>query len=324
MHHFIVHVAFRDLFYGDSVSLETSSAAFVNGFLYSAVNCFILISGYFGIEFKWRGLMNIYLILLFYGLIDLFASVVFNGQYFTLIVLKNTLLCFSHSKYWFIQCYIALYMMAPLINRGLHQLTKKEYALILLLFSIINLYLGYYWHNSVFNLTGFTTAQFVFLYVIGGFLRQHVSESSIKSYRWASLAIYIFTSLLWGTITIVSRKTYIPHWYPWGYNNPVIVVSAIAFLCFWLSLEIKSNVVNYMAKGCLSVYILHSSTYLGENVLYGLAGNLIDMSKNHYGLFAGFVILAFLAMLTVIVILFFDCLRRLLMQPIWSFIDKWS
>lgn len=198
MHHFIVHVAFRDLFYGDSVSSETNSAAIVNGFLYSAVNCFVLISGYFGIKFKWRGLVNIYLILLFYGLIDLFASVLFNGEPLTASALKSTLLCFSHSRYWFIQCYVALYMMTPLINRGLYQLAKREYVTILLLFSVINLYLGYYWHNSIFNLTGFTTAQFVFLYIIGGYIRQFADETSLKKSRWISLGVYVLCSLIWG------------------------------------------------------------------------------------------------------------------------------
>lgn len=324
MHHFIVHVSFRDLFYGDAVNLETNFAGLVNGFLYCAVNCFVLISGYFGIRFKWKGLANVYFILLFYGLIDLCASVVWSGDSITRSTLISTILCFSHSRYWFIQCYVALYLMSPLLNRGIENMTKKEFLIVIALFSIINLYLGYYWRGLKFNENGYTTAQFVYLYLIGAFVGKHVDVSVFVKRRWWSFFIYVLCSLLWGIITVHSRNTYIPHWYPWFYNNPFVLCSALALLCFCLSFEFQSKFINTAAKGCLSVYILHCSAYLGETLLYNQVGFISSWIYNQYGLTLEFVFLFLTALVVVVVILLIDSIRRLMMLPVWHIWDKTS
>jgi Uncharacterized protein conserved in bacteria len=322
MHHFIVHVSFRDLFYGDAVDLETNAAGLVNGFLYCAVNCFVLISGFFGIRFKWKGLANFYLILLFYGLIDLFASAVWGEEIITRGTLFSTILCFSHSRYWFIQCYLALYLMSPLLNRGFEKLTKQEFLVVIALFSIINLYLGYYWRGLKFNENGYTIAQFVYLYLIGAYIGKHVDVDVLVKKRWWSFMIYVLCSLLWGVITVHSRSTYIPHWYPWSYNNPFILFSALALFCFGLSFRFQSKVINTAAKGCLSVYILHCSAFLGETLLYNQVGFYSSWVYNQFGLFAEFVSLFFMALIVVGLILLIDGLRRFMMSPVWYCWDK--
>ena len=65
LHHFIVHAAEPDLLYSTTIDPSIAVGAILNGFLYMAVNCFILISGYFGIKFKLKGVVNLYLILFF-------------------------------------------------------------------------------------------------------------------------------------------------------------------------------------------------------------------------------------------------------------------
>ncbi len=322
MHHFIVNVVFRDLFYGDSVNYETNVAALVNSFLYSAVNCFVLISGYFGIRFKWKGIFSIYLVLLFYGLIDLFSAYCFSGQSITRSSFLSTILCFSHSRLWFIQCYIALYFMSPLLNKGLERLIKREYLLVVILFSILNLYFGYYWRGEKFNLNGYTTAQFVYMYILGGYLRKYVSNTLINRTRWVNLCLYFLFSIIWGELTILSRKTYIAHWYPWSYNNIFLVLAAVSFFCFWLSFDFENKFVNYLASGCLSIYALHCSAYIGETVLYGKVGIVCEFLKQNYGLGATFLSIFIFAGVLVFAVLLVDCLRRVLMRPLWHIWDK--
>ena len=66
LHHFIIYglpVDIRTL--AMPVSAESMVGVIVTGFVYIAVNCFILLSGFYGIKFKWSGLLNLYLFIVF-------------------------------------------------------------------------------------------------------------------------------------------------------------------------------------------------------------------------------------------------------------------
>lgn len=228
MHHMIIDSLFsvpQILKTEGDINGLLGSAIIVNGFCYIAVNCFILISGYFGIKLKFRGILRLYLFCVFYSIWGFFIS----GEPFDKHWLYSIVLPFSHTKKWFITCYVVLYLLSPLLNKAIENLKKNEYILVILLLTISNMYFGYVWHK--YNTNGYNVAQFVYLYVIGGYLRKHINIHNTKSY--SLLCGYIVCVLIFGGISIVSHYFHIPYYRSFAYNNPFILLGAIFFFCFF-------------------------------------------------------------------------------------------
>lgn len=321
LHHFIVHAAEPGVLDGSSFDGSVIMGTFVNGFLYMAVNCFVLISGYFGIKFKLKGVVNIYLVLLFYGLLNSALAFVAGDGFMLKPFIRDNILCLSHCDLWFVSCYVALYLMSPLLNMAIDSLDRKQFIYILVLFTIVNLYFGYLWKSGKFNINGYTVAQFVYLYLIGAYLRKRISLDKLKKRRMLCLSCYCGISLLFGGISILDRLAHIPYWSPWDYNNPFLLASAISLFLFFLSLDIHSKYINFMAKGCLAVYVCHSEPWIMQH-LYSFISKISSIVESNACAAIEYLALAGLAISAVLLILSFDVIRRALTNPLLKVFEK--
>lgn len=249
--------------------------------MFIAVNCFVLISGYFGIKFKIKGVVN----LVFTAAVCFVATKLLdfaiiggrNGLSIRELVL-GTIFPVSHSGAWFLKCYFGLYLFSPLLNKGLDALSKKEYILVLILFTIANEYLGYFWKNDAFNVDGFNISQFVYLYIIGGYFKRFVTQQSISQRKWMWIVIYLGAAVVYAILSILGMNHYVPHWDGWKYNNPVLIIGAMSFLLFFLCLDFKSGVVNKLAASCLAIYLMQTGilfNWVGETINHLVCSNAI-------------------------------------------------
>ena len=262
------------------VGNQAYTANFIIGFTYVGVNCFLLITGWFGIDLKWRKLFNIYFVCAFYELVFFIIYLILGKAEPTLSNIANIIFPLSHSSTWFIRCYTILLLAAPLINKGLEQLDKKQYQYILLLFTIINIYFGWFWKYPQFNSDGFNIQQFVYLYIIGGYLRRYIDMDKIVSHRWLWLTMYIALAVLWGIVQNIHNFIHIvPHWNGWGYCSPVIVTQAVCLLLFFSTIRVQSRFINVFASGTMAVFIVHMNRYFGD-FLYDVCHEMVDMIGN--------------------------------------------
>ncbi len=121
------------------------------GFTYVGVNCFLLITGFFGTQFSWKKLLNLYFVCAFYELLFFVVYLLLGETTFSFSALANVVFPLSHSGTWFIRCYTLLLLFSPLINKGLESLDKKQFQYVLLLFTIANIYFGWFWKYPQFN-----------------------------------------------------------------------------------------------------------------------------------------------------------------------------
>ena len=255
-HHFICHGMANGVHSGEILYMKIFWG--LNGFVYIGVNCFILISGYFGINYRWRKLLDLYLTCVFYFLVIGMISLAIKGFTYGGIstLLLNSFLPISHNDAWFISCYFLLMLLTPLLNPALNILDKKNYQLCILLLSIINLYFGYFWKLEYSgNVSGFTLMQFVWLYVIGGYIRRYVSLDKLREHKWHLLGIYILCAIIYSTLSIYDMSHRGWHWDGWKYNNPVLVLGSIAFFMFFLTLNVKSRLINFAAASVFGMYL---------------------------------------------------------------------
>lgn len=280
------------------------------GFTYIGVNCFILITGYFGANFSWKRLLSLYLVCAFYEVVGFTVAYSHGDVVWSTKALSYIVFPLSHSNVWFVKCYVILLLLLPILNAGLERLDKKQYLYVLLLLTVLNLYFGWFHKQPNFNGDGYNVSQMVYVYVIGRYIYHYVDWEKIRTYRGYVLAVWLLLSLFWGVIQNVNNLVHVvPHWNGWAYNNPVILASAISFFMVFGCMEIKtSQVINTLAAGMFSVFLIHMNRYIGKYLFDGVREFVYSPILNH-SLGAQVFVLVVIAMVVVIGIAIIDMPR---------------
>lgn len=252
-HHFLVHgmKLWEDISWSNYILLTLDSAFYV------AVNCFVLISGYYSIRFDWKKLLRIYLLTAIIGGIGYLTHLIIDDATLGRSVIYNTVLCISHPpKTWFVQIYVFLFLFSPLINAALSSLDKGKMKQVLCLMTIVCVYIGWFWQDNV-NKGGDNLINFIWCYCIGYYLKNYFKIDRFAKIYY--LLIWILASCL-NTVLSITIDSYIPR----GHNNPLIMIAAINLFLFFRSFNFSSKYINIIAGSTLGVYLIHENTYLSR------------------------------------------------------------
>lgn len=140
-----------------------------------AVNCFVLISGYFRIKQSWKGFVNLFTQCAFYAITFSAIGLVLH-EVSLMDALKRSVFALSESGMWFIVAYFGLYLIAPLLNAGYDNLPDSKKTPMLLMMLILDVYLGYMHQSAEVSVSGYHVIHFIVLYYIGCY----ISEKPIK------------------------------------------------------------------------------------------------------------------------------------------------
>ncbi len=322
VHHFIVHSIYPEVTKGTvtwNSEIDLLIAQFLNAFCFIGVNCFILISGYFGIKLKWKGVVSLYFtcVLCFLVVIgiDYAATMILDKPYALNRTWKQFVLMFSHNNNWYITCYFILMIVSPLLNKAIEYFTKKEFTVVLVLFTILQVYFAYYWNSWAYGSSGYDIQHMVYMYLIGAYIQRYGKDYMHRSYRHKWLSIYIICSVLFGVMPLLNIN--ILHWRTFTYTNPILLIAAIAFFYFVLSFNFQSKLINYLAKSAIAVYLIQE--WLGGKGMYYLIG---DIAKD----FAPWLTLGWLLFVSggcFIGIIILDQVRRFI-QPYIERVVLWT
>lgn len=317
LHHFLLYSAFpeygKDVVNGSALSL--GAAQLLNGFLCVAVNCFVLISGYFGIKFKVKKLFSLYLMCVFYGLIGYLCHLWLGGYHVGRSILNHTLFVFSHGRWWFINCYLVLFFMAPFLNKAISSLSKKSYLSCLLLFTVLNVYFGFFWGQDHFNQYGYSAAQFVYLYLIGGYIKRFAGADFIRKNRQKWACGFALLSIIIGLTAIILHRTGHSCLKAYYYNNPLVLCSSVCFFYVFASLDFKSRFINSLASGVLAAYLIQSNEFLGGELFFPSLQSALLSVRPDIG--TEWLILVVLSLVFVFISIYIDKIRAFVMIPVW-------
>ena len=293
MHHFALNVWFPGMVRLTPQSTISGNVVLLSHCLiFIGVNCFVLISGYFGIRTSLRGFLRLYGFYAFYALLIALTQYFGDAQYSMMPlgekcfhVAVHSLMPWDNNGFWFLNAYLALFMMAPMLNAAIEGMEKPMYIRVLVLLTILNVVFGGFFSIEGLNTWGFCVAQFVYLYIIGGYIRKYISLESIKACRWHNMGVYVGSAVLWGLIVAlqVYQFPFIGRFFKaFAYNNVFVLTAAIGFFLFMLSFDIKSRTINWLSSSCLAAYLLQGSVlpyswYIGILEKYPLMQNLCFM-----------------------------------------------
>lgn len=252
------------------------------------VNSYVLVSGYFQskstckqskvwslINANWFYRVIIVIILTSVGAISL-SKVQILKQIFVIDITDS---------YWFIKMYLALYLFSPFLNKLIDQLTKNEYNKLLIILTVILSIIPYFTGEQGFSNTGYTIQHFIYLYLIGGYLRKYPIERSYLFKRCSkqlkqvifitifiicailNYIIYISSQSLNNVNSLVNDITNNLILMSRAYSNPIVIVQTIAFVLFFETLNIRSKIINNLATLTLGIYLVHDNPLM-RGVLY--------------------------------------------------------
>jgi len=208
-----------------------------------AVNCFVLISGYFMVNSKkvtFKKPLLLLLLVIGYQVVNYVVMCILGYYPFVPTELAKS---FFPSN-WFVILYLVLYLLAPYINRMLETLDQKEYQkfllLIICLFSVIPTitegirsiyplitdFLSVGTVSISGSIGGYTIVNFFVMYVIGAYLRKF----DIKSTMLKSLICFVVVTLM---NVCISKYSNIYT----SYSNTIVIAQAVAFFNMFNSMN---------------------------------------------------------------------------------------
>lgn len=241
-----------------------------------AVNCFVLISGYFlcTSQFHLGKLVSTWIQAAFYsaGVYIILTLACREGTVFSLKELIKCGLVVTMDRYWFVTDYMLLYCLFPVLNFAIGSMNRKQHLLcccvLLLIFSVVP-NIVYVVDYSGIN-GGYSLTWFCVLYLIAAYFRLYVPKQ-INHQKWMfpayvvlALTIcaerfvaYYVTPFVFGRVALTSLF--------YSYNSIVSVPCALALFQAFRGLELKSEksaaCICLIAPLTFAVYLIHEQDH---------------------------------------------------------------
>lgn len=294
MHHYALHGGLLDAS-NIYINKTIGSIVFLGGKI--GVNIFVLITGYFLIEskFKIKKVLMLITQVLIYTIIFFFIYSIFKGIP-DFEILKKSFFPITFGTYWFITAYIGLYILSPFINYFIKCVEKNKFSILIgiliYLFSIIGFispasrYMG--------NLQWF-----ILLYLIGAYIKLYQSQKLCKK-KIVTLCVAGYALLIIIAIATRFLEQYNEMFFTLfkkivSMNSILILLESILIFLVFINMKMSNNnVINILGKSSIGVYLLH------ENIFSDIMWKKIFMVEYFYSINPFLLIFHIITSVTVI------------------------
>ncbi len=261
LHHYSLHGGLLTI-QSFSVNKYIGSLCFLSGKI--GVNLFVLISGYFLINSKFKMKKVLKLIFqVFSYTIPLCLIYVFIKNDISKQIIKYTFFPITYGTYWFITTYIGLYILSPFINKFIKSVSQKNlqvlFIILFILFCVI---------PTITSITKFmgNLQWFIFLYMLGAYIQLYgINKIKKSTLKWWVIGLYIVYAIVVCGITYISQTdskqfSRIYQVIEMNYLIPFFI-SIFMFLLFE-NLDVSNNkFINLLGKTSFGVYLFHDSYF---------------------------------------------------------------
>ncbi len=231
----------------------------LNSIVFVCVNCFIVISGYFGIHWKLKGITNYWFQIVFWAFLTYLICSLFGYHIFEWNgLLKQTGLGMFFMGNWFFTAYLGLYILAPVLNSFVKDSDEKRLGLFLFFFLIFQTIYGYVFKTrGEFN-QGLTTMSFIGFYMIGAYLRR--TTLSIFHWKaWKNLAMFLGVGVLLAVSSLITK------WLGatkdvYSYISPFVIIQTVYLFLFCKKLKIErgEKLILFFSSSAFAGLLSHS------------------------------------------------------------------
>ena len=250
---------------------------------YCAVPCYAILSGYVGVDKKWKpsNLISLVFTALFYtiGFSVLFyllkpKEIGFSGM------LRGML-----PDYWYLVCYFGLFFFMPLLNKTLEAISQKMIFCILLLmffvFSMTSPILMAIKRDPFRLLEGFSVIWLLVLYLVGGYLKLYgICKNRLKLKMVMLFLLSIFITLLSKGLT--NELGYGNMNLLYHYTSPTIFLASVALVVLFANMDIrwkKKGIITYFSTFTFAVYLIHQQQFVN---IYCIENQFLWVLEYHW------------------------------------------
>lgn len=267
----ILHADFASLG-GPSVSdikdnpVSSFERFFIEILTLPSVNAFILISGYYEIHPSVHKIIGLLFQVLFFSIPLYVYIVITHSISFSFKELYGIL---NLSNYWFVNAYIVLYVISPILNQYVNHSTKKMLGSIIVSLLVLQVLWGWSPGAKVWYDWGYSPLCFITLYLLGRYIKLYWPESKEKP-AYIYIIAYLVLSLSIGLLAILFslKGGFYTNcvYYLFTYISPFTIVLALFLFFIFKSIRFSSRIINWIASSSFAVYLLHNNSYFFRHV----------------------------------------------------------
>lgn len=258
------------------------------------VNLFIVISGYFMVTStrKMTHWFKLFFQVSFFAVIISGVMFLLGIQPITIKSLFQNILPILLDRYWFITMYAILYLLVPYLNFFLNQTSKDTaFSLIFILFVI-----GSIWEpiTGIENMgfgSGYGLSSFIFLYLIGGYIRKYDSLAIHFKQRWSYFALFFGLGAYSAVMYQFTENPMFIHYNHWT----TVLMTYGLFMGLKTMKPFVNKPLNYVAKHVFGVYLVHEHPMVRQ-LLHdsALVDRILSLNAPYFTLRAiGFALMIF-------------------------------
>ena len=238
-----------------------------------AVNCYVLISGYFLVEAGYRKgrITELICEILFYSLLIPLVMIMIGalkpadiGHYDIL----GWLLPIGTEEYWFMTAYIFMYILAPLLAAGVHKIERAQLKTLIIIFLVFeSLEKTIIPVKFATDHAGYDFGWFICLFLIASYIRLY-GFHFLENKRNAAF-VYILSSV--GILAISLAASVLASKgisclgvycdMPYNYNYLLCLTASLGLFYLFKDMTIKegawADIIRALAPYTLGVYLLH-------------------------------------------------------------------
>ncbi len=230
------------------------------------VNCFMLITGYFCInsKFKLEKIIKLILQVLFYSILGyiLYVFLGFKPSSWYYILFPNIF-----GVWWFTTAYILVYLFSPYINKLINNSSKSEnkklLLILLFLFCFLPTIFGFLINQTESLLYYNRFIWLIIIYILGAYIKKYDLslfsglEKSIKHFITSIILIVLSIFIIDVVFDNVSIN------YFWRPNTILMLYISVSLFMVFKNLKIKNNIViNKIATNTLGIYLIHDGPFM--------------------------------------------------------------
>jgi len=262
-HHYVVNSGIRELW-----DYSNISGNMVFSILYGwggkvAINGFLLITGYFMCEKRWKleRLVRLWLEVKFYQIAIYFIFLLTGYSTFSFAELyENVFSVLLGMNREFIGSYFALLLVIPFINILIRTMNKKQHFLIILVFVAMYTINVTFFFNPVFEYLPW----FVNMYLVGAYIREYSAE------KWDNVRCGFIMSVVSTTLAILSMlfmtftnaligTSFSPYYFVNDCNKFLALFCGFAYFILFKNWNIGyHSIINRISKSTFGVLQIHA------------------------------------------------------------------
>lgn len=258
--------------YSESRSMVNYAARLAEAFCIVAVNCYVLLSGYFLVESEWKPgrVASLLCQVLFYSLsvpVAMICIGMLSPHDLGLYDWIGFLFPIETEHYWFATAYLFLYLFAPLLAAGVKKMEKKTLqkviVLLLLFFSVGKTVLPF---SLVTDHYGYDYGWFLCLFLIAAYLRLYgcrwLEEKNHGLWLYMGMCVCLFA--LSAAAGILGNRIEALAYYaemPYTYNHLLCLLGAVGLFMAFAKIRFRegraAECIRRIAPYTFGVYLLH-------------------------------------------------------------------